>query len=150
MAESSVHLGMKAVVRCELERQGYVVLEEPPFPPSNRISWSAYRPDLLAYRKGGGEEEVAIVECETHPSMRRFSGKNFASLWFQPHLFHIGLVRRILAVPRGRLRAVDMNVRKEWEIWVLGASGPISLIGKSEEVEWPPTARIPSIAAADP
>jgi len=61
--------------------------------------------------------------------MRRFSLKNHSSVWFQPYLFSRGSVRKILAVPQGRLRAVDMRLRDKWEIWVLGATGPLEKVG---------------------
>ncbi len=132
MAESLVHRRMKSIVRGELEHENYSVLEEPPFPPNRRISWSAYRPDLLGYRVERGEEELVIVECETHPSMRRFELKNHSSLWFQPFLFQRGSIRRILAVPQGKLGAVDVRLRREWEIWVLGTARPMCRIGPLE------------------
>ncbi|MDV3277973.1 MAG: hypothetical protein LYZ69_05840 [Nitrososphaerales archaeon] len=115
---------MKDIVRGELEREGYRVVEESLFPPAGWISWSTYRPDLLGFRKGRRKEEVAIVECETRPSMNRFRSKNYSSLWFQPSLLNEGSIRRVLAVPRGRLRAVDLRLRNEWEIWVMGERGP--------------------------
>lgn len=132
MAESTVYRRMKAIVKEELERENYRVLEEPLAPPSGRISWCAYRPDLLGYRLESGEEGLVIVECETHPSMRRFGMKNYASLKFQPFLFLNGSVRRILAVPQGKLAAVDVNLRKEWEIWILGSVRPVCRIGLLE------------------
>jgi hypothetical protein len=129
VGESPLHLGMKLAMRRELERESYSVLEEPLSPPSWKIFWSAYRPDLVGYRKERGEEELIIVECETRPNMRRFRLKNFSSLWFQPFLFQKGSLRRVIAVPQGRLRAVDLELRDEWEIWVLGKTGPICKIG---------------------
>jgi hypothetical protein len=131
--ESSTHRHMKAVVREELERDGFGVVEEPLFPPAKWISWSTYRPDLLGFRAKDMEEEVAIVECETRPSMRKFISKNYSSLWFQPSVLSVGSVRRILAVPRGKLGAVDLRLRQGWEIWVIGRDGPpekISALGK--------------------
>ena len=119
---------MKRIVRHELELERYRVVEEPLFPPTSRVSWSAYRPDLLAFRSGPQTDEVAIVECETHPSMARFASKNYSSLWFEPTILHDGSIRRILAVPRGKLRAVDMRLRDKWEIWVLGSTGPLEKI----------------------
>ncbi len=65
-------------------------------------------------------EELVLVECETHPNMKRLGAKNFSSVWFQPYLFRRGSVRRILAVPQGRLGSVDMKIRDRWEIWVVG------------------------------
>jgi len=115
---------MKAMVRKELERDGFGVVEEPLFPPARWISWSTYRPDLLGFRAKDMKEELAIVECETRPNMRRFRSKNFSSLWFQPSVLSAGSVRRILAVPRGKLGSVDLRLREGWEIWVVGDSGP--------------------------
>jgi hypothetical protein len=114
---------MKDVVKDELQRDGFRVVEEPPFPPARWISWSAYRPDLLAFRAREGTEEVVIVECETRPNMKRFASKNYSSLWFQPSLLSTGSLRRILAVPRGRLGAVDLRLRHGWEIWTVGREG---------------------------
>jgi hypothetical protein len=130
VAESRVHRSMKAIVRGELERERYAVVEEPLYPPGRKASWSSYRPDLLGYRSEAGTEELVLVECETHPNMKRFGSKNHSSVWFQPHLFRKGSVRRILAVPQGRLRGVNMEMRGLWEIWFLGSKRPVEKIGK--------------------
>jgi hypothetical protein len=137
---------MKLAMRRELERESYSVLEEPSSPPSRKIFWSAYRPDLFGYRNERGEEELVIVECETHPNMRRFRLKNFSSLRFQPFLFQKGSIRRVLAVPQGGLRAVDLGLRDEWEIWVLGRTGPICKIGSRGGEPLP--VRVPAGATA--
>jgi hypothetical protein len=129
MAESEVHRTMKAVVRSELEREHYAVVEEPLYPPRKKASWQSYRPDLLGYRSLGGVEELVLVECETHPNMRRLRAKNHSSVWFQPYLYRQGSVRRILAVPQGSMKKVDMRIRDKWEIWSLGRSGPIDKCG---------------------
>jgi hypothetical protein len=121
---------MKAVMAGELEREDYAVIQEPLLPPNPRLSWASYRPDVLGYRGSADEEQVAVVECETRPNMKRFAKKNHSSLWFQPFLHRRGTVRRILAVPQGRLRAVDMRLRGEWEVWVLGDSRPICRIDR--------------------
>jgi len=113
---------MKAIVRQELEQERYAVVEEPLYPPREKVSWSSYRPDLMGYRSEDGTEQLVLVECETHPNMRRLGTKNFSSVWFQPYLFRKGSVRRILAVPQGKLRSVDMSIRDEWEIWVVGSN----------------------------
>jgi len=126
VAESQVHRSMKAIVRHELEQERYAVVEEPLFPPGEKVSWTSYRPDLLGYRSEGGTEELVLVECETHPNMRRLGAKNSSSVWFQPYLFRNGSVRRILAVPQGRLGAVDMKIRGTWEVWVVGGSAPMA------------------------
>jgi hypothetical protein len=129
VAESGVHRSMKAIVKGELERERYAVVEEPLFPPRKKASWSSYRPDLLGYRSEAGTEELVLVECETHPNMKRFGLKNHSSVWFQPYLFRRGSVRRILAVPQGRLKAVDMRLRQKWEIWVLGQKSTMEKLG---------------------
>jgi hypothetical protein len=129
MAESEVHRTMKAVVRGELEREHYAVVEEPLYPPGRKASWRSYRPDLLGYRSMAGVEELVLVECETHPNMRRLHAKNHSSVWFQPFLFRQGSVRRILAVPQGSMKKVDMRIRDRWEVWSLGRSGPIDKCG---------------------
>ncbi len=120
---------MKRVVREQLESEGYLLVEEPLFPPTRRISWSAYRPDLLGIRRDRSTEEIVIVECETHPSMSRFRGKNYSSLWFQASILHEGRIRRVLAIPRGRLDAVDLRLRDEWEVWILGEVRPLMKLG---------------------
>ena len=124
MAESRLHHAMKDIVRRELEDELYLVIEEPVFPPGERLSWTSYRPDLLAYRASGTEEETVLVECETRPNARRFASKNHGSVWFQRSLFRRGSVRKILAVPRGRLGRVDMKLRKERDFWVIGRERP--------------------------
>ena len=113
---------MKVVVRRELENERYVVVEEPAYPPQEKVSWISYRPDLMGYRSEDGTEQLVLVECETHPSMKRLGTKNFGSVWFQPYLFRKGSVRRILAVPQGKLGSVDMRIRTGWEVWVVGPS----------------------------
>lgn len=130
VAESQRHRTMKQLVRRELEEESYSVIEEPLWPPSRRLHWSRYRPDLLGYRRTDGSEELAVVECETHPGMKRFRAKNYRSVWFQSSLLADGRVRRILAVPKGRLKSVDMRLRDQWEIWVLG-DGVLEKIGTS-------------------
>jgi hypothetical protein len=144
VAESEVHRSMKAIVRKELERERYVVVEEPPCPPK-RAPWVSYRPDLLGYRSEGEAEELALVECETHPNMRRLGEKKAMGAWFQPRLSGRGSIRRILAVPQGRLKAVDMRVRGTWEVWVVGSSAPLEMF-PSLSRGWKPAA--PSEACA--
>jgi len=124
-----MHLSMKSIVRADLEREHYAILEEPLFPPSSRASWKSYRPDLMGYRAEGASEELVLVECETRPNMKRFLSKNHSSVWFQPYLFRRGSVRRILAVPQGTLGKVDMRLRDRWEIWVLGVTGALQKVG---------------------
>ena len=125
VGESSTHRSMKAIVRLELEKERYSVVEEPLFPPRGKAHWSSYRPDLMGYRAEGGLEEMVLVECETRPNIRRFASKNHSSVWFQPYLFRRAGIRRILAVPQGKLRFMDMSVRRDWEVWVLGPHAAI-------------------------
>ena len=125
MAESRIHRSMKAVVRQELEHERYAVVEEPLSPPGEKVTWTSYRPDLLGYRSEGGTEELVLVECETHPNMKRLGKKNAFSVSFQPYLFGHGSVRRILAVPRGKLRSVDLRIRDRWEVWLVGVASAI-------------------------
>jgi len=125
VAESQVHRSMKAVVRQELERERYDVVEEPLSPPGEKVSWTSYRPDLLGYKSEDGTEELVLVECETHPNMKRLRDKNISSVTLQPYLFRRGSVRRILAVPQGKLGSVDLRIRESWEVWVVGAVSPI-------------------------
>jgi len=120
VAESAVHRTMKEIVRTELASEDYRVVEEPLGPPARWISWSTYRPDLLGFRIDSGTEELVIVECETHPNMRRFRSKHFSSLSFQSSMFRQGSIRRILAVPQGKLGSVDLGLRRGWEVWILG------------------------------
>jgi hypothetical protein len=111
---------MKSVVRQELERERYVVVEEPPSPLGEKVTWTSYRPDLLGYRSEEGREELVLVECETHPNMKRLREKNAFSVSLQPYLFGHGSVRRVLAVPQGKLGSVDLRIRDCWEVWVVG------------------------------
>jgi len=126
VAESAVHRSMKAIVKEALEAERFAVVEEPLFPPGDKVTWASYRPDLLAYRSEDGAEELVIVECETHPNMRRLRSKNFSSVWFQPFLFREGSVRRILAVPQGKLGSVDMKIRNRWDVWVIGTNSAMA------------------------
>jgi len=120
VAESQAHRSMKSIVRGELEGERFAVVEEPAFPPAEKVSWSSYRPDLLGYRSESDAEEIVLVECEMRPNMKRLAAKNFSSVWFQPYLFRRGSVRRILAVPQGKLGSVDMKIRDRWDVWVVG------------------------------
>jgi hypothetical protein len=121
---------MKAIVKDELEHEHYSVVEEPLYPPGRKVSWSSYRPDLLGYRSMDGTEELVLVECETHPNMRRLGAKRYRTVWFQPYLYRRGSLRRILAVPQGKLGSVDMKIRNEWEVWVVGSISPLERFPK--------------------
>lgn len=116
--ESQLHLRMKDRVSRELEVEGYTVFYEPSFPPSRFLTWSSYRPDILGVRTGAAGQEYVFVECETRPSGRRIAGKNFASVDVQARLNSDVSLRRILVVPRGKLRGVDRATRRSWETWI--------------------------------
>ncbi len=150
MTESPLHRRMKRIVTKELEGERYALMEEPLFPPSRRVSWKAYRPDLLGYRREDGEEQLVVTECETHPNMKRFAAKNIASLSFQPFLFQRGSIRRILAVPQGKLKSVDLGIRTKWEVWVLGSTRPMVKIGVAGAVEDSFRTREQEVAATVP
>jgi hypothetical protein len=130
VAESQIHRSMKNIVRNELEQEDYAVIEEPLHPPGEKVSWSSYRPDLLGYRSKDGTEELVLVECETHPNMRRLDAKRHGTVWFQPYLFRRGNLRKILAIPQGKLGSVDMKIRDEWEVWVVGTNSPMERFPK--------------------
>jgi hypothetical protein len=120
MAESDLHRHMKALISKDLEGEGYWMMEEPLFPPGEEVSWFAYRPDLFGVRASGGSRDYVIVECETHPNMKRLLAKRFSSLSIQTQLArHCGL-KKILAVPSGTLSAIDMGIRREWDVWIVG------------------------------
>lgn len=125
VTESELHRSMKRMVRRQLEVENYRVVEEPLCPPTTWLHWESYRPDLLGYRWDDASEQVVIAECETRPSTKKLLSKNYRNLWFEPSVFREGSVKRILAVPSGRLSSLDMGLRRQWEIWVLGAKAPM-------------------------
>jgi hypothetical protein len=136
VAESDLHRTMKSIVREDLEVDDYTVVEEPLFPPADWLHWESYRPDLLGLKSDGRSEQLVIAECETHPNMKRFLAKNYGSLWFQPSVYCDGSIRRILAIPRGRLAALDMQLRQNWEIWIIDVAAhvlKIASIGREED-----------------
>ncbi len=118
MAESTLHIDMKTAVASELVREGYEVIEEPPWPPNRFISWEAYRPDLMGLFDREGAEEYAFIECETHPRMPRLLSKNIWRIELQSRIDRQSRLRRILVVPRGKLGAVDPKLRRCCEIWI--------------------------------
>jgi len=116
--ESDLHRRMKDRACRELAGEGYRVFFEPLYAPSQFLTWEAYRPDLFGSRAGQGRQEYALVECETRPSEKRLSSKNFRSLQVQTRLDSQLSLRRILVVPRGKLAQVDPSVRRDWEMWI--------------------------------
>jgi hypothetical protein len=113
-----LHRGMKAVVASELTKEGYEVVEEPLWPPNRLVSWEAYRPDLLGIAQTDSREEYALVECETRPTTKRLLAKNIWRVELQARIDRKPRLRRILVVPRGKLGALDLKLRRSCEIWV--------------------------------
>jgi len=118
LSESALHRGMKAVVASELTKEGYEVLEEPLWPPNRLVSWEAYRPDLLGVAQTDSREEYVLVECETRPRTKRLLAKNIWRVELQSKIDRQPRLRRILVVPRGKLGALDLKLRRSCEIWV--------------------------------
>lgn len=118
MTESLLHRSLKSRVTEELANEGYEVFSEPIFPPTSLMDWSRYRPDLLAVRARAGREDFVMVECETRPSTRRMNSKNFRSVQLQSKIHLECNLKRILVMPRGKLRALDSRFRLLWEIWI--------------------------------
>jgi hypothetical protein len=123
MPESPLHLRMKEFASRELEREGYSIFAEPAWAPSRFLTWRGYRPDLFGMIFGGGRQDYVIVECETRPSEKKLSAKNFLSVSIQSRLDSRLSLRRILVVPRGTLGRVDSSVRYMWETWIFEGSG---------------------------
>jgi hypothetical protein len=114
---------MKESASRQLAEEGYSVFFEPPYAPSRFLSWASYRPDLFGIRASDGSQEYALVECETRPSGRRLSSKNFRSVDVQMRLNSSLSLRRILVVPRGTLARVDSSMRFSWETWIYEGTG---------------------------
>jgi len=131
MAESSLHLAMKTLAYRSLSGEGYEVTFEPSYSPVSSIGWSRYRPDLFGVRETDEGSEFVLVECETHPQTKRIEQKEFLHVSFQSSLDHVRSLRRVLLVPRGRLSALEMRVRRNCEIWVTRV-GPAGEEGVAE------------------
>ncbi len=119
MAESDLHRRLKESVSRELQKEGYSIFEEPIFSPSPSVGWCRYRPDLFGAKTNQEGEDFVLVECETRPSTKKLISKNFQGVWLQTHISHANHMRRILAIPPGTLRGLDLRVRREWEIWIV-------------------------------
>jgi hypothetical protein len=111
---------MKSSVAEDLEKENYLIFEEPLFPPTRDITWHTYRPDLFGVRASTESKEYAFVECETRPNIQRLTRKRYDTISVQTDLQRLSSVRRILAVPRGKLTAMDLRVRHDWEVWIVG------------------------------
>ncbi len=120
VSESGLHLMMKSSAAEELEKENYLVFEEPLFPPGREVRWHSYRPDLFGVRASIESKEYAFVECETRPNIHRLLRKRYDTICIQTDLQRRSSVRRILAIPRGKLTAMDLSVRHDWEVWIVG------------------------------
>jgi hypothetical protein len=118
---------MKARIAIELIHEGYRLFPECDDSPVDIVNWSRYRPDLFGYRKETDGTSFVFVECETHPNLKRLESKNYNSAGIQQNLFNADRLRRILAVPRGRLGSLDLKARRKWEIWVVGSQSPLRI-----------------------
>lgn len=114
---------MKEAVSSELSREGYAIFFEPRHAPSRFMTWVSYRPDVFGIRAPAGRQEYALVECETHPSTTKLASKNFLTVEVQARLNSDLGLRRIVVVPRGRLRSLDSSVRRYWETWTYDGVG---------------------------
>jgi hypothetical protein len=128
--ESELHGLLKQAARCELEKEGYDLYLEPSESPVNVLSWTHYRPDVLGLTCQETEFELAIIECETNPTVRRLIEKRLKirrQICFQKRLDQKNLFRLLLVIPPGTLRKVNTcSVRKLWEIWIVDNKGNIA------------------------
>jgi hypothetical protein len=127
--ESRLHELLKDAALAELEREGYYLYVEPSDPPSWRLNWSLYRPDIAGTLADEVEFWFVLVECETKPSIRRIRRKISKirnSLTFQNRLNETYLFRLLLVIPAGMLERVNCSdIRLRWEIWIVNYRGEI-------------------------
>jgi len=127
--ETGLHELLKEVVFTELEREGYHLYVEPAEPPSWRLHWSQYRPDIFGVFSNEVESLFVLVECETNPGIRRIRGKISkirCSLNIQKRLNERHVLRLLLVIPSGMLRRVNCpELRKFWDIWIINPRGEI-------------------------
>ncbi len=131
MVESNLHLYLKKRAIDYLSQDGYSTYLEPAWSPVPYVQWQNYRPDILGVKIYPSFSEYAFVECETRPRLERISRKKTDSIVLQSKLTGPTHLRLILAVPTGTLRALNMRVRRHWEIWIIDyLSGAISKIDR--------------------
>ena len=127
--ESRLHELLKEAALTELEKEGYYLYVEPSDPPSWRLNWSLYRPDIAGTLTNEVEFWFVLVECETKPNIRRIRrkiSKIRKSLTFQNRLNETYLFRLLLVIPAGMLERVNYSeVRLRWEIWIVNYRGEI-------------------------
>ena len=131
MVESNLHIFLKKRAIEYLTQYGYSTYLEPAWSPVPYVQWQNYRPDILGVKIHPTCSEYAFVECETRPRLKRISKKRTASITFQSKLTGPTHLRLILAIPTGTLRALNLRVRRHWEIWIIDyVSGAINKIDR--------------------
>jgi hypothetical protein len=127
--ESRQHELLKEAALTELEKEGYYLYVEPSDPPSWRLDWSLYRPDIAGTFTNEAEFWFVLVECETNPNIKRIRrkvSKIKGRLTFQNRLNETYLFRLLLVIPAGMLNRVNCSdVRLRWEIWIVNYRGEI-------------------------
>lgn len=127
--ESRLHEVLKEAAVTELEKEGYYVHVEPSEPPSWRLSWSLYRPDVFGVLSREAESKFVLVECETDPRTRHMSGKISKikrSLTIQKRLNERHILLLLLVIPCRTLRRVNSaEIRRLWDIWIVNYRGRI-------------------------
>lgn len=128
--ETRLHNLLKGVVLNELEREGYDIYVEPPEPPTSRLNWRFYRPDILGILSSRTEFRLILVECETNPRIRKVKLKELKIkrfLTFQKKLNEVCNIRLLLVIPSGKLRAInDSAIRKHWDIWIVSLDSRVA------------------------
>ena len=119
VAESELHRFLKRVAAEKLEKKGFSIYLEPEWPPIDLLEWQRYRPDIFGIRRRDRLDEYAFVECETNPNSKRILAKNVSSIVIQTRLLKDTKSRKILAIPRTKVAALDPSVMKLWEVWAI-------------------------------
>jgi hypothetical protein len=127
--EGQLHLIFKQCVMKELLAEGYILYAEPLGSPVKRISWSAYRPDILGLHVTPNTFKLVFVECETAPTKTRVSQKMErikTSFRFQKRLNESHQLRSLLIIPPLTLNKINCKtIRSFWEIWIINQQGTI-------------------------
>jgi hypothetical protein len=128
--ETRLHNLLKGVVLNELEREGYDLYIEPPKPPTPRLKWNSYRPDILGILSSKTEFRLILVECEVNPRKRSVKLKELkirSFLTLQKKLNEVCNTRLLLVIPSGKLRAINASaIRKLWNIWIISIDGRVA------------------------
>jgi len=136
MTESGLHLFMKQVAVDALNEEGFLTFLEPEYPPVDHVRWANYRPDIFGVKRTDETDEYVFVECETRPASSLLTRKKISSITVQRELLREANQRLILAIPAGRLRALDMKLRSRWELWLISSrSGEITRVGRAPSAD---------------